>query len=262
MQPQPDDEFYIEAAEMEPQVRRSYFSRLLNPLSVGQRALGRRKLRSFIVVSVLIALVALLALFSPIQQLLISTLRPELHSRTTNLPSISMATPIPTPTELLYSTPTLAQSELLAPVPECPPGPQPQVIAPQYFGAAIGDTPVWVVGFAGPHATIRIDTRNIQYTRYGWAARVIFVVKPGYTSPIMISGQNMEDSGPLWLQADAPMPQVSLYLDPNYPEVPSPENYGGWAQWPTYLFIPKAGCYGLQARWPGGSWTVDFAAGS
>lgn len=171
-------------------------SRLLYPLSTGQRVLGRRRVRSIIVGAVFVALILLLALFTPIQQILVSTLRPESPSRTSNLPPISVATTISTPTPLLYPTPTQAQSESLASAPECPLGPQPQDIAPQYFAAAIGSTPIWVVGFVGPHATIHIDTRNSRYTRCGWAARVIFVIKPGYTSPGTISGRNIADGNP------------------------------------------------------------------
>lgn len=262
MQPQNDDELYIETTDIEPGVRRSLLGRLLHPIPTEQRFIGRRKVRSIIVGGIFLALVLMMVLFTPVRQALLSTLHLEPHSKGSNAPSILVSTPIPTPTALLYPTPNLTQSKPLASVPECPSGPQPQDIAPQYFGAAIGNTPIWVVGFVGPHAAIRIDSHNSQYTRYGWASRVIFVIKPGYTNPVTISGQNTANGNPLWIQSDMPTPQVSLYLDPHYPEVPNPESSGGWTQWPSEVFIPEAGCYELHARWAGGSWTVAFAAGS
>ena len=35
----------------------------------------------------------------------------------------------------------------------------------------------------------------------------------------------------------------------------------GRDMWSAILYIPAAGCYALDASWPGGSWRVTFAAG-
>jgi len=35
-----------------------------------------------------------------------------------------------------------------------------------------------------------------------------------------------------------------------------------WAEFPGSLTILKAGCYYLEATWPGGSWHITFAAGA
>lgn len=34
-----------------------------------------------------------------------------------------------------------------------------------------------------------------------------------------------------------------------------------WKDFPSHLFIPTAGCYTLEASWPGGQWRITFAAG-
>ncbi|HKT37177.1 MAG TPA: hypothetical protein VJR48_02330, partial [Ktedonobacterales bacterium] len=34
-----------------------------------------------------------------------------------------------------------------------------------------------------------------------------------------------------------------------------------WDIWSGVLYLPGAGCYIVQANWPGNGWFVDFAAG-
>jgi hypothetical protein len=36
---------------------------------------------------------------------------------------------------------------------------------------------------------------------------------------------------------------------------------GEFSIWFDVLYLPGAGCYTLQASWPGGGWIVNFAAG-
>jgi hypothetical protein len=35
-----------------------------------------------------------------------------------------------------------------------------------------------------------------------------------------------------------------------------------WATFPSGLYVPKAGCYYLDARWRSGQWRMTFGAGT
>lgn len=47
-------------------------------------------------------------------------------------------------------------------------------------------------------------------------------------------------------------------LDPSHPGAVSE---GDWKEFPSYLYFPRAGCYALRARWPGGEWDLGFGFG-
>jgi hypothetical protein len=51
-------------------------------------------------------------------------------------------------------------------------------------------------------------------------------------------------------------------LDPKAPNRGSTDNrQSHWAIWGIDVLLLAAGCYSLQASWPGGHWTMTFAAG-
>jgi len=56
---------------------------------------------------------------------------------------------------------------------------------------------------------------------------------------------------------------TTLVLDPSDPTVlkQNANRDAQWTQFPGSLTVPAAGCYSLQAIWPGGSWHLTFAAG-
>jgi hypothetical protein len=69
---------------------------------------------------------------------------------------------------------------------------------------------------------------------------------------------------PLWFQIGDKAPTTTPKLDPTqpgaYPYNPAnPDQV--FPEYPSYLFIPRAGCYVLEASWPGGHWRIPFAAG-
>ncbi|HZC77120.1 MAG TPA: hypothetical protein VE258_05195, partial [Ktedonobacterales bacterium] len=54
---------------------------------------------------------------------------------------------------------------------------------------------------------------------------------------------------------------LSVVLDPL---TASPLSLGGetWATGTFTVFVPRGGCYALQATWPGGGLHIAFAAGN
>lgn len=190
--------------------------------------------------------------------------------------AIPSATLTPAPTRVAYPTPTLGQGTpaALGPAPaSCTPtAPAPRTL-PTTFSGAIGASPLWVAGFEGSHATKYVNPFSTQYTRYGWMVGIVFATEPGLTSPVVMRGVRLDDGTPLWMVALEPgqtyteaAPSVAVILDPQQPGLAGFQNtnFGlseDWAGWYGAFYIPEAGCYALNASWPGGSWRVTFAVG-
>ncbi len=154
------------------------------------------------------------------------------------------------PTGLTPTTPALS------PVPEsCLPGPVPQKVSSD-IGLAIGGSPLWAAGFAGPHATIPIDP-NAPYTANGWPVKILWAIEPDYMHPLMLQGTNLQTGAPIYFNVTGQTTR-SPVLDPSIARTAP----GKWADFPSNIFIPSAGCYSIEANLPGGQWRITFAAGS
>jgi hypothetical protein len=177
----------------------------------------------------------------------------------------STPTTIVTPQPALSPSPTIAAPAPLGLAPNCPSSATPRNIAPAYFGAAVGSAPAWAVDFAGSRATLLFGENHtmyswVQYDQHGWGHKFLWVLGPSYSGKVTFHGANLSDGSPLWLDADnVPDETTSLVLDTRDPTVVN--RPGNWVEFPGGLDIAKAGCYYLQADWPGGSWRITFSAG-
>ena len=151
----------------------------------------------------------------------------------------------------------------LGPVPStCPTNPPP-VRLPQGLGTGIGMSPVWVVGFT-PGLSLHLDFGDpggMMHGPHGWYRKLAWLVGPGYRQRIVLHGSALAGGAPLWFQLGGQTPTTAPLLNPQQPEAAFPGEPPGWAFFPSYLFIPLAGCYSVEATWPGGMWKVAFAAG-
>ena len=181
--------------------------------------------------------------------------------------AVPRATPTPTPTWVAYPTPTLSQGTppALGPAPAscAPPASVPRTL-PATFSGAIGSSPLWVAWFDGPYATRHIKDPGPGNTRYGWEIAITFTIEPEFSQKVVVRGVRLDNGEPLWFGHS--MPSVAVVLDPQQPGLTADDNTSmglsdDWAAWYTILSIPAAGCYALDASWPGGSWRVTFAAG-
>jgi len=160
-------------------------------------------------------------------------------------------------------TPLVASAANIGPVPQnCPPGPTPKNVDPSVFGAGVGGSPVWAIGFDGPHATAHLNgwSEDLSLVQYGWNYKILWSVGRDYTHPVVLRGGLLSGGTPLWFRIGARTPTMTPVLDPQHPGTSTGSDVG-WAEFPSYLLIPKAGCYYLEAQWPGGSWRITFAAG-
>ena len=171
------------------------------------------------------------------------------------------STPAPSPSPT--PTPLVASAANVGPVPQnCSPGPTPKNVDPSQFGPGVGGSPVWAIGFDGPHATVHLNgwSEDPSLVQYGWNYKILWSVGPNYTHPVVLRGGLLSGGTPLWFQNGDQTPTTAPMLDPRYPGTLTGSDVG-WAEFPSYLLIPKAGCYYLEAQWPGGSWRISFAAG-
>jgi hypothetical protein len=171
---------------------------------------------------------------------------------------VPAATPTPTP------TPLVASAANVGPVPQtCPPGPPPTYVNSE-VGPGVGSFPVWAIGFAGPRATIHLNgwSEDPSFVQYGWNYKILWVMSDSSPGPVTLRGGSLHDSALLWFQIGDQAPTRSPVLSPSHPD---PDfvtvTNSPWTDFPSYIFIPKADCYYLEAQWPGGSWHIPFAAG-
>ena len=172
------------------------------------------------------------------------------------------STPAPSPSPT--PTPLAAGSSNVGQVPQaCPPGPTPKDVNPSLFGPGVGGSPVWAIGFAGPHATADLQGITEDATtakQYGWEYKILWEVGPNYTHSVTLRGGSFRNGTLLWFQFGDQAPTMTPALDPQHPGTITGSDVG-WAGFPSYLLIPGADCYYLEAQWPGGSWRISFAAG-
>jgi hypothetical protein len=183
--------------------------------------------------------------------------------------------------EVRLTTPTVVPGAPGVPALDAAPtsctGPPPALTRagpPQY--RAVGNAPLWVGGFTGPYATLKLGPAAsataydwaAPYTRYGWPAPILLVLQSGYAAPVTLSGWDLRDGHPVWfgvIEAGVwgPPRQVvtPFTLDPAH----LPFDAGGEDDtgvfWYGYAFLPRAGCYALAATWAGGAWRVTVSAG-
>jgi hypothetical protein len=135
------------------------------------------------------------------------------------------------------------------------------------YGGYIGGDPVWVGGFSGPRATLHFKGISPPYDPdYGWGRKVLFALKRGFGGTVTLSGGDLNGPARLWFDAvEIGAPYGEVHRLPLAAKLQDARPGGaGPRQWPTFpggIVVPRAGCYYLQATWPGGTWRITFAAG-
>lgn len=175
-------------------------------------------------------------------------------------------TAVPTPRE---HVPLILDSNLLPilkPAPQNCPSTAPLHSFDPAFPPGVGDSPVWVTGFSGPHARlVHLDDSRQQPQEFGWAYNLLLVEKSDYIRPVVISGDNLQDGSPLFFEDGISIrgqKSVTAFFElaADHPRLPSKYDTQ-WKAWTVIMYVPAAGCYSLEALWPEGGWQVNFAAG-
>jgi hypothetical protein len=139
------------------------------------------------------------------------------------------------------------------------------------MGKLLGSPPVWITDFSYPVSPLHLEVGG--YTDWPqW--KVVWEVGPNDTQPVHLQVRNLRTGDLAWWgsQPDTWVGQTFL-LDPKEPDVNGPGWYHGfhsgypgalagqWNEWGSAFLISRAGCYALEATWPGGQWSILFAAG-
>jgi hypothetical protein len=132
-----------------------------------------------------------------------------------------------------------------------------------YADPAFGSPPVWMLGLGSDptrHVVHFVENYPpLLYTSNGWRWRILVVSAPGYTKGLTLSGEKISNGKTAALYMDAGSGLVAkLVLNASRPIMRGL----AWAEWPIYVYLPKADCYQLVAQWQGGSWSIYFAAGA
>ena len=126
------------------------------------------------------------------------------------------------------------------------------------IGRAIGAAPIFAADFGAGRAKLHVE--NGPHTKYGWRVKVLVVVDAGQTDSLSLGLRRVGSRRALWFRVQGQPPSTKPVLDPAHPPVPAEES-SRWKEFPSYFFLPSAGCFRLEARWPGGSWARRFAGG-
>jgi hypothetical protein len=172
----------------------------------------------------------------------------------TTSPSIA---PSPSP-----SLPTLVVSRRLGQPPgDCGgPAPRPTTVSKE-FAPLVGKTPLWAGFYAELDRSKRTySAHDAPRTEKGWRIKVLWVMKPGNRSIVRVRGANTATGEPTWFavdgeDADAVMEAV---MDPATPSV---EGEGGFNEFTSYVYFPRAGCYRLTAESDAATWSLGFGFG-
>jgi hypothetical protein len=174
------------------------------------------------------------------------------------------------PSPLFISTPITISGHF--PPPDVTPGPAPQGSAcparPLMRGSnTFGRTPVWVKGFDGMYATLHLSPRAVVAPElpnaYGWRTTLEVQVRAAYSNPISLYGENLNDGTSIFFDTVPSQGQNDIIML-NAPGAPTFTNLsvdGKLKIWNVSMFFSSAGCFYLEAVWPGGKWMVYFSAG-
>lgn len=126
----------------------------------------------------------------------------------------------------------------------------------------LGESPLWVTGFTGPSATLNHLTRAKQ-SFLGWYQEIKLILDATYDGNILIQGGAQDGGALLWFGASADQEWTNtVTVNPRQPVIPGQLSKDGQHVTLTVsVYVPRAGCYFLQADWAGGSWMGYFAAG-
>lgn len=134
-----------------------------------------------------------------------------------------------------------------------------------YRGAplAAGSSPVLVIGFGGPDATLT-HLKQAQPPEIGWYRRIVLLTETNYAGSVTLQGGELRDGTPIWfgMRQHNQGPITSFTIRPMDASISNhTRSDEEWGLSTATLYIPRAGCYFLTATWPEGRWIVFFSAG-
>ncbi len=168
-------------------------------------------------------------------------------------------------TPLPYPTPTLNVPAVGPVSANCPPETPPVDFSSGETVPGVGGSGVWFIASNRNGKRDDVELPPGNYTLAGWPVPVMVYIKHGFTQTITLTGHDLLTGYNLWLSPDATSPGSIAETAPlatiNPGQGLAHTIDAQWDIWSGVLYLPGAGCYIVQANWPGNGWTIDFAAG-
>ena len=218
--------------------------------------LSRRWRLALAAVSILLALIVIVSVWLP------------LHNQSpavTGFPSPTI--PVP-PTRVLEPTPLPITSALGLPPTNCPTAPPLTTVAVPAFdgfhGGPVqlsGHAPVWIsLGLPQSITDVTQSTPPSTALPVWPSLFIVWEVGPGSHPTATVAVHDLRTGTLAWWAVGGNSPQVPILVLGPPPDEPAPPAQG-YLGYLTNLFITRASCYEMTASWPGGSWSLIFAAG-
>jgi hypothetical protein len=141
-------------------------------------------------------------------------------------------------------------------------GPKPRLTGFGRYGNLAGSSPVWAgfyAAFDSARQIYRIE-RDAPRTEYGWRVKVLWVVSPGLKLHARVQGRDLATGTELWFEIGEEGSEAPFgVLDPAHPGVPPTSD--GYKEFPSYMYVPRAGCYAISAEWTDGGWRLIVGLG-
>jgi hypothetical protein len=105
------------------------------------------------------------------------------------------------------------------------------------------------LGASGVLETVASGSERVQ--------KVLWVASPDYQGPVLIRGGRLDAEGAVTLALGPGEPGPELRLTESSARSPG---QGAWREWPSYTYVPTAGCYGFQVDGLGFTHVIVFRA--
>lgn len=119
------------------------------------------------------------------------------------------------------------------------------------FGPGLGSGPVYPVGLGSTGVLETVDSGGER------VQKVLWVASPDYPGPVLIRGGRIDASGTVTFALGAGAPVEELRLTAS---TATSAGQGEWREWPSYTYVPAAGCYAYQVDGLGFTQTIVFKA--
>ncbi|HEY7339345.1 MAG TPA: hypothetical protein VH591_00570 [Ktedonobacterales bacterium] len=218
--------------------------------------------RPVVDVALAVTLVALLLVATPIGSALVAfaahpTLASSVKSIGSPSPISARLAPLP------YPTPTLDVPAIGTVAATCAPETPLVDFGAGETSAGAGGPDVWFIASSAKPGYVQLPQSN--YTQTGWPVPVTVFIRHGFAQTITLTGHDLTTGYSLWLSPDANNPGSIAKAAPLATIDPAQSlahtRDARWDIWSGVLYLPGAGCYIIQANWPGNGWFIDFAAG-
>jgi hypothetical protein len=154
-------------------------------------------------------------------------------------------------------------ADRLGPAPKNCTGPAPDLVSFDDYGNLAGGSPVWAgiyASFDPAGQRYRIE-RDAPRNEYGWRIKVLWVVGPTLGESARITGRELRRGASLWFEVEDQdiRPATEATLEPAADAVMPSRT--GYTDFPSYVYVPRSGCYALEAEWADGGWRLVFGLG-